>query len=69
MKLISHVSMMYWICYFFMILSMLTLLLSIYLLVTDGDGVLVVDRALVVGVVVFIVTVHVVVAITGQENA
>ena len=38
-------------------------------MVTDGDEVLVVDGALIVGVVVFIVTVHVVVAVMRQENA
>ena len=59
MKLISHVSMMY--CFFMIIIHFL--LLSIYLLVTDGDGGLIVD------VVVFIITVHVVETVTGQENA
>ena len=49
-----------------MIMTMLSTYLydlSIYLLVTDGDIVLV------VGVVVFVVTVYVVVTVTGQENA
>ena len=49
-----------------MIMTMLSTYLydlSIYLLVTDSDIVLV------VGVVVFVVTVYVVVTVTGQENA
>ena len=45
------------------------LLTSIYLLVTDGDRVLVVGGVLVVDVVVFVITVCMVVTVTGQENA
>ena len=45
------------------------LLIPIYLPVTDGDRVLVVGGGLVVGVVVFVVTVYMVVTVTGQENA